>query len=95
MLSDLFGIVLVIWGFACGGWTAQFTEWCNEMVISCEQSGVTATVDLLKLGMFGMRGEPNAVQGAHTHAFAHTRTLSKITYKNLGAQCMVPEFLTF
>ena len=38
------------------------------MVISCDQSGVTATVDLLKLGMFGMRGDPNAVQGSISRA---------------------------
>lgn len=44
------------------GMGRQFTEWSNEVVIQCEQSGLTATIDFVKLGLFGMRGEPNTVR---------------------------------
>ena len=50
------------------------------MVISCDQSGVTATVDLLKLGMFGMRGDPNAVQGSISRA---SKTLAVVKTDSL------------
>ena len=46
------------------GMGRQFVEWCGSVTISCAESGLTTSLSFEQLGMFGLRGQPNAVRGA-------------------------------